>query len=1697
MRKIAGFIVKRRSIMLIATLVAFVVCGILTLRVEINSDMTKYLPDDSSMKQGIDVMNEEFPDLEDNYTIRIMFTGLDGEAKKAILAELESIPYVDKVDYEADGEDYNKDDHTLYVINSLYDFDTEEMSAIEIAFSERFSNYDMVYKLDKTPGTGLTAWIITSAFGLTLIILFAMCASWLEPFLFFIAIGAAIVINMGTNIFLGSISFVTASISSVLQLALSMDYSIMLINRYRQELEHCNDKYTAMTNALTGALVAISSSSMTTIAGLLALVFMSFKIGKDLGFVLAKGIFFCLLCIFTLLPALILMCDRGIKKTAKKTLHINMNAISGFSYRFRYFIAGAFVILFFGAYTLQSHTQITYTMNEPDPIAEVFPVVNSVVVLFDNNDERNITEIAEHMADNDYVKNVVSFSTTVGKSYTSAELADELRGMDDSDFNPDPQILDILYYYYYMNGETGVVTTGDFLNFIIDDVVNNDTFSRYIDDEITDNLDILSVFADKEALNVPRSGPEIASLFKMDKDDIANLMVYYYGKYSEIETGTMTLPEFVGFIRSNVLTDEDFSDLLDEETLDMMDTLITVTDEYELVKPKTAREISADLDIDPDDIEMLMMIYQARHGAADNLELTFPQFTALLIGEMLADSRFDDAIDEEIRSDADKLAIFADPKRFREAQSSAELAGALGMEPDQAELLYTFYFGQHGAADNLELTFPQFANLLTDEALTDSRFDGAFDDDTRKDIDKMDVLADAWWFQTAKRYEEVTDALGMDPGQAELLYMFYFAGQGAMEQKTMDVSDFVFLLLNDVLHDSRFADRFDWETRMQMEIFNIFGVKENFMSAYSSKNFADLFGADAGMADLLYAFYTAAQSGVDPGGMTITEFVRFLMEDIAGNSALSSIFGPGQFAQISALAAITDGVVLYGRYNSAEMSYLLGGMGLSLAPEDIETIYSAAGDNANGFTMTVGDFIDFLVYVQGGTAPGELLALQSLIRAVLYQQTLTAGEMASLTGMDAGMSASLYLYYMSRYSGFVLPDAVLYDLVNFIVNGLKSSGFDGGGLSQLPVMLDLMNAILGGKEYFPKDMARLTGMETDITRLFYAYHSALCGETEGWLLSLHDLVDFVLDDLAMGEFSDSLEQEDLDDLEMARILMQGALSGRRFTAAELAAIVDMKPDTLRVLYAYYISLYGDTSGWLLPLQGLVDFVLDDLATGEFSETLDQDDLKDLEMARTLMQSAMTGRRFTAAEFADVLDMKSNMINAIYAYYINLYGDTWGWLLPLQGLVDYILTDLAADEDFGDLLDDKTIGDLQTLKKIIAGTLEKISYNPEDLAELLETDPDMPKLLYLLRISRYGDVSDWRLPIRTFINFINDDILTDEDLAGNINTDDADKLKAAKRLTDATVAGTSFSNAEMADMLDGLSKDMTPNQMKLLYVYYFGRIASDPGWTFSIIDLFNYLVNDILNDSVFSGVFEENERQTLTDAKKDLDKAIKQLSGSHYSIMFISTTFPGDSDDINMFIYHLIQEFDSKLKGKYYLIGTSPMHYEMAQTFGAENSFISILTAIAVFIVVALVFRSLSIPAILVLVIQCGVFISVSIITLQGYRIYYLALLIVQCILMGATIDYGILFVSYYIENRKKAGLKEALAAAYNGSIHTILTSGLILFIVVGVIGTFFENPVNGQICQTISRGALCAMTMVIFILPGILAACDRWITGNL
>ena len=326
MKKLANFVVKYRLILFIASVVIAILCAFLVPKVTINKDQSKYLAKDSNMAQGYEIINKEFPAVELKDSFQIVFEGLTPTEKQIIHEELGEFYGVESVDYELGSIEHNSKTFSMYIVHTDYAGDNDKVSDIISKMHEVYEGRYTVYSYYTGAQLDVLDRLIPMAVIIGIIVLLCMCKSLFEPFLLLISIGIAILINMGSNVIFESVSDMTFSIAAIFQLVLSIDYSIMLLHRYQQEFELLGkrNKTKAMRNAIMGAFKSVSSSSLTTIIGLLVLLLMSFTIGRDIGLVISKGVFFSLVCVFTVMPSLILWFDEVVEKCDKETLIRNL-----------------------------------------------------------------------------------------------------------------------------------------------------------------------------------------------------------------------------------------------------------------------------------------------------------------------------------------------------------------------------------------------------------------------------------------------------------------------------------------------------------------------------------------------------------------------------------------------------------------------------------------------------------------------------------------------------------------------------------------------------------------------------------------------------------------------------------------------------------------------------------------------------------------------------------------------------------------------------------------------------------------------------------------------------------------------------------------------------------------------------------------------------------------------------------------------------------------------------------------------------------------------------------------------------------------------------------------------------------------------------------------------------------------------------
>ena len=319
MKRLANILVKFRLFFFIASVALAIFSATLIPQVTISKDQSKYLAQDSNMALGLEIINKEFPVVELKDSFQIMFEGLTPTEKASIHTELSEFDGVTGVDYDIDSVEYNSKTFTMYVVHTEYANDSDKVGAIIKEMRTKYEAHHKLYSYYSGGTLDVLDTLFPMAISIGVVILLLMCRSFLEPFLLLVSIGVAILINMGSNVIFESVSDMTFSIAAIFQLVLSIDYSIMLLHRYQQEYELLEgaSKPKAMRNAIVNAFGSVTSSSVTTIVSLLVLLLMSFTIGRDIGLVISKGVFLSVVCVFTVMPALIIWCHDLIGKLDK------------------------------------------------------------------------------------------------------------------------------------------------------------------------------------------------------------------------------------------------------------------------------------------------------------------------------------------------------------------------------------------------------------------------------------------------------------------------------------------------------------------------------------------------------------------------------------------------------------------------------------------------------------------------------------------------------------------------------------------------------------------------------------------------------------------------------------------------------------------------------------------------------------------------------------------------------------------------------------------------------------------------------------------------------------------------------------------------------------------------------------------------------------------------------------------------------------------------------------------------------------------------------------------------------------------------------------------------------------------------------------------------------------------------------------
>ena len=471
---VATFIVNKRKAIEILFVLAIIYSVLCINKVQVNQDITSYLPADSETRQGLSIMDEQFMTYG---SAKVMLANVTFNQADSLVDSLENVDGVKEVAFD-DSSDHFKGTNALFDITFSGTSDEQVSKDALNSVKDILADYD-VYVSTEVGSEESSAESLAKDMNIILVlavvvivaVLLLSTKAYLQIPVLLITFGVAAILNMGTNYWFGTISSITNSIAVVLQLALAIDYAIILCDRFMEEHETL-DAEEAVKVALSKAIPEISSSSLTTISGMVAMMFMQFRLGYDMGIILVKAIILSLISVFFLMPGVLLIFAKGIDKTHHKCYVPKITIVGKFANKTKYIIPPLFIICLVFAFMKSNNCQYIYDTSSivsakkseskiaQETIEETFGASNQLVVMVPKGDYESEHKVVKKLQNLDYVTSALALSNvSINDEYV---LTDKLSPRQFSErVGIDREVVEVLYMAYAYNQEQyGPVVTG-------------------------------------------------------------------------------------------------------------------------------------------------------------------------------------------------------------------------------------------------------------------------------------------------------------------------------------------------------------------------------------------------------------------------------------------------------------------------------------------------------------------------------------------------------------------------------------------------------------------------------------------------------------------------------------------------------------------------------------------------------------------------------------------------------------------------------------------------------------------------------------------------------------------------------------------------------------------------------------------------------------------------------------------------------------------------------------------------------------------------------------------------------------------------------------------------------------------------------------------------------------------------------------
>lgn len=934
MRKITDFIIEKRNYVLTIFIILSLFCLYLSTKVNINYDLTEYLPSTSETRIGMDIMNKEFGSLPTS-SLNVMFKGLSTEDKLSIKDALSNIDGVSSVSYDTTNT-YNKDNYTLYQVSVSGESDSTNAANVYKTIKNDYKDYEVYMSGDVATRNApvLKVSVIALAIFCAMVILIIMCDSYTEPFLFLFVIGLAVFLNKGTNIMFSSVSNITVSICAILQMALSMDYSIMLMNRYNQEKEVTPDKEQAMKNALFHSFSSISSSSITTIVGLLALVFMSFTIGRDLGIVLAKGVIFSLISIFLALPALILIFDGLITKTKKKHFSPDLTWLGNFSFGIRHIAIFLFIIVFALSYFLKGNLQYEFTSNEENEVNKVFQSTNQIALIYPSSEEDFVASYCRSLEGTPKVNQILCYGNTINEPLEYDNLVNKFSDLG-QDVDVEDYILKLVYFNYYNNKEV-TLSFHDLITFLETNVYNNHELSKKITPELKENINRLKNFATTKELSRLRTSSDLASILGVDETQVKQLLILYN---SSNPTSKITLTNLANFINKKVLTNNTYKNYLGNDQKALLNQAKPFLDKKNITTKYDAKTIAKMFGLNETDVSSLFMYYESLKDI--NETMTIEEFTDFTLNTVYQNKNYKSLFDNDTLANLKLLSILSNKEVINTKMDIQGLSKIFKLTNQDIESILELKGVTVGG-----YTVPELKALLL-------KYKDTIEEQTGLDINEILIKLDEY-IQNSNLTEEdiikikdLASILGIEEEKVDKIISI-------IQNKEMFLTPYEFVNL--VLENKENAIL---SKILNDDIINYLELAQNIMQStnnntkYTYQELSKLINTDESLLKQIYTLYYVMNTTTK---LTPSEFAKFLLAH-QNDTILKDSLDKESLSKLELVNKVMDSVINNTSYTYQEMASLI-----NVSSTDLKLLYSLYEvKNGKNVTVSLDTFINYIL----------------------------------------------------------------------------------------------------------------------------------------------------------------------------------------------------------------------------------------------------------------------------------------------------------------------------------------------------------------------------------------------------------------------------------------------------------------------------------------------------------------------------------------------------------------------------------------------------------------------------------------------------------------------------------------------------------------------------------------------------------------